>query len=667
MLYGYRYDQLNRIWAMLAQPQAGDAWRGLNTTNNTWGNGFAQLDVYKERVSYDANGNILRYLRHGNKTGTPVMDSLHYKYTYASGKLQNNRLNWVSDNAAAADYADDIDNQGAGNYTYDAIGNLMSDAKDSISNIQWNVYGKIMEIQRIPSAARPVSNIRYSYDAGGNRIGRRVAKYNSTAVDYTWYVRDASGNVMGTYGYTSTGTNDLSGANLLQNEVYLYGSSRLGSLAVNRNVEDTLQLRDSSLSLPLGLGNLIKGPFVRGIKQYELSNHLGNVLVTISDRKLGVDDGTYDSSSVTGLLEKINGTKDGKVDWYVADVVTAGDYYPFGSIMPGRNYSQANTKYRYGFNGKEKDNDIAGEGNIYDYGFRIYNPRLGRFLSVDPLSSSYPFYTPYQFAGNKPIAAIDLDGLEEFVVIYYRNLKGKIYKTEIRTIKVGDLVDQNIKVVYQGNKIGDKIANGNVLVFDVYNEGVKDKELYIVDESRNLVNGVLTAEENRLYKEKSKQYKAPSDHKSFAYPNNNEEQYESDAFDNPQFFIATKLAPKLPSKTINGFTSFDVNTGKHVGQSWEFEDYSQDGRSFNFNNDFTKYLKAIKEAGNVDEINIDIKVFNESDDYINAVNKISSNVKGEFIKYVSKVTGVTAKNINVNLTAKKGNKADNAVEINVNQ
>jgi RHS repeat-associated protein len=59
------------------------------------------------------------------------------------------------------------------------------------------------------------------------------------------------------------------------------------------------------------------------------------------------------------------------------------------------------------------DNEVSGTGNQYDYGFRIYNPRLGRFLSTDPLFKSYPWYTPYQFAGNKPIAFIDLDGKEE--------------------------------------------------------------------------------------------------------------------------------------------------------------------------------------------------------------------------------------------------------------
>jgi RHS repeat-associated protein len=71
--------------------------------------------------------------------------------------------------------------------------------------------------------------------------------------------------------------------------------------------------------------------------------------------------------------------------------------------------------FRYGFNGKEKDNEDYGEGNGYDYGARLYNSRLGRFLSVDPLVRDYPWYTPYQFAGNKPIVAADLDGREEWM------------------------------------------------------------------------------------------------------------------------------------------------------------------------------------------------------------------------------------------------------------
>ncbi len=79
--------------------------------------------------------------------------------------------------------------------------------------------------------------------------------------------------------------------------------------------------------------------------------------------------------------------------------------------MPGRKFS-AGSVYRYGFNGKENDNEVKGEGNQQDYGERIYDIRLGRFLSTDPLTKSYPELTPYQFASNTPIQATDLDGLE---------------------------------------------------------------------------------------------------------------------------------------------------------------------------------------------------------------------------------------------------------------
>ena len=69
--------------------------------------------------------------------------------------------------------------------------------------------------------------------------------------------------------------------------------------------------------------------------------------------------------------------------------------------------------YRYGFNGKEKDIDGEfGSTTTYDYGFRIYNPSIGKFLSVDPLTKDYASWTPYAFAMNRVIDGIDIDGLE---------------------------------------------------------------------------------------------------------------------------------------------------------------------------------------------------------------------------------------------------------------
>lgn len=75
--------------------------------------------------------------------------------------------------------------------------------------------------------------------------------------------------------------------------------------------------------------------------------------------------------------------------------------------MPRRKYAFDDT-YRYGFNGKENDNDIAIDN--YDFGERIYDGRLSRWLSIDPLQSKYPELTPYNFVADCPITAIDPDG-----------------------------------------------------------------------------------------------------------------------------------------------------------------------------------------------------------------------------------------------------------------
>ena len=88
------------------------------------------------------------------------------------------------------------------------------------------------------------------------------------------------------------------------------------------------------------------------------------------------------------------------------------NYYPYGMLQPGRNYSSEN--YRYGFQGQERDDEIKGEGNSVNYTFRMHDPRLGRFFAVDPLASKHPHYSPYQFSGNKVVRFIELEGLEEY-------------------------------------------------------------------------------------------------------------------------------------------------------------------------------------------------------------------------------------------------------------
>jgi len=175
----------------------------------------------------------------------------------------------------------------------------------------------------------------------------------------------------------------------------IYGSSRVGIYKANK----TLAVVEDNVITASTYQTRIKFRY-NGKKQYELSNHLGNVLVTISDRRKAI------CNNVDSTLG------------YNAVVITANDYYSFGSVMIGREFvADTVGKYRYGFNGAEKDNEIKGDGNSLEFKFRIYGPRLGKFLSIDPLTKSYPYYSPYHFAGNRPIDCIDLEGTEPKSVV----------------------------------------------------------------------------------------------------------------------------------------------------------------------------------------------------------------------------------------------------------
>ncbi|GAL87783.1 rhs repeat-associated core domain protein [Sporocytophaga myxococcoides] len=66
----------------------------------------------------------------------------------------------------------------------------------------------------------------------------------------------------------------------------------------------------------------------------------------------------------------------------------------------------------------EKDDELKGSGNSYDFGARFYDARLGRWMSVDPLASKYPEVSTYCYAANSPISIIDIDGRDIYLFFY---------------------------------------------------------------------------------------------------------------------------------------------------------------------------------------------------------------------------------------------------------
>jgi RHS repeat-associated protein len=94
--------------------------------------------------------------------------------------------------------------------------------------------------------------------------------------------------------------------------------------------------------------------------------------------------------------------------------------------MNGRSFSNEN--YRFGFNGKERDNETFTDA--YDFGARILDTRLGRWLSVDPLYRKYSDWNPYHFAFDKPILYLDNDGRDGILSVVQHS-EEEILKTGI--------------------------------------------------------------------------------------------------------------------------------------------------------------------------------------------------------------------------------------------
>lgn len=341
------------------------------------------------------------------------MDNMTYDYEEI-GPRKTNRLKSVIEQAIPTGGTDI--QPGTLTFEYDEIGNLIQDDREEIENIEWSVSGKILKIERTNTSIKP--DLEFVYDASGNRTTKIVKPRNGVGIapekdwTYTYYVRDASGNVMSVYEkkYEDLSIVDHYKAVFKQKEVSLYGSSRIGmqntdKILAEKEFTGTVDEATSKLtniggvSLTMFNGNSTILSRTIGNKQYELTNHLGNVLATVSDLRYPINN----SGTVSG---------------YEADVTSANLYYPFGSTfdIPRGINDPTSVGYRYGFQGQESDNEIKGNGNSVNFKFRMYDPRIGRFFAVDPLFRDYPWNSPYAFSENQVINAVELEGLEKWEV-----------------------------------------------------------------------------------------------------------------------------------------------------------------------------------------------------------------------------------------------------------
>jgi RHS repeat-associated protein len=99
--------------------------------------------------------------------------------------------------------------------------------------------------------------------------------------------------------------------------------------------------------------------------------------------------------------------------------------------------------YRYGFNGKENDNEAKGEGNEIAFENRIYDPRVSRWLSLDPLQKKYPGETHFGFVSGNPIIYADVDGRDKIYTMTIIDKDGR--RTTIKRVDKGYFMYKKIE------------------------------------------------------------------------------------------------------------------------------------------------------------------------------------------------------------------------------
>jgi RHS repeat-associated protein len=153
------------------------------------------------------------------------------------------------------------------------------------------------------------------------------------------------------------------------------------------------------------------------------------------------------------------------------------DYSPFGVELEGRTVSLDG--YRFGFQDQEKDDEIKGKGNSINYTFRMHDPRLGRFFTVDPLAKDFPWNSSYAFSENTLIHMIELEGLQR---VGYQSCPGNIIKWYNYDNLSDERIEEALGWVYNCHQ-------GNLTVQDI--KSLKKDDYVLVTNSVDIFNNSL--------------------------------------------------------------------------------------------------------------------------------------------------------------------------------
>ncbi|MFD2581590.1 DUF6443 domain-containing protein [Pedobacter vanadiisoli] len=238
--------------------------------------------------------------------------------------------------------------------SYDVMGNITSLTRDNFGTNNYTGYNG----NRLTSISG-FTNSSYGYDANGN-LTSDSQKNITLGYNFLNLPQTVSGSQNLTYTYNAAGEK-------LQKQAGGTTTNYIDGIQYTNNSIDFIQTEEG---LARRNGNSYN-------YEYNLSDHLGNVRVT------------FYQNPTTNQLE----------------VLQRDDYYAFGLRKMGVPNSNTN---KYLYNGKELQEELG----QYDYGARFYDPVIGRWNAIDPMSETSRRFSPYVYGNNNPIRFIDPDGMQ---------------------------------------------------------------------------------------------------------------------------------------------------------------------------------------------------------------------------------------------------------------
>jgi RHS repeat-associated protein len=320
----------------------------------------------------------------------------------------------------------------AGGYASDSVNAADAQALHNFTqHFQYDALGNILEIQHVTPNSTLNWTRHYVYDTATNRLLKHDPL--QTLNDYTY---DSHGNI-------------TTMPHLPQMQWTF--DDKLKEATLNAGGDKAYYVYDSA-------GNRTRKVVEKGIireerfylNNYEVYRKYSSNTLTIErttahvmDDKQRIATIDHETGGQTTVRYQVNNhLGSSSIELNESGVIlTYEEYHPFGTTAYQKHNTNISQK-RYKYVGKERDEETG----LYYYGFRFYAPWLCRFVSVDPLQHKYPQYTPFQYAGNKPITFIDLDGLEEARnPTYEKKMRFDMVESEKGKAAFDSLMNRNLK------------------------------------------------------------------------------------------------------------------------------------------------------------------------------------------------------------------------------